>query len=694
MIWLKIPLSKRLTVMALAVAFVFGMPFLCAAKKTMAPGAKRYPVAMLQTVDVLQLATVDLKSVAREDATRGLDKGPYRVGIANPVDVVPGAPAGCQPPAMSGQVRGTWEIVEPGVFMWRLRVVSPDARWLSFGFTEFHLPPGATLFVYSPDYEWVAGPYSARDNDAHGQFWTPMIRGDEAVLELTVKAKVLDRLRLSLGSVTHGYRGFSDVVDDPLAKSGSCNVDVACSEGDDWRDQIRSVGHYTFTDGLDSYVCTGSLVNTTAADDTAYFLTANHCLSSGAVAASTVFYWEYESLTCRTPGSVDSGTPLPRPAAAQSGALLRATYGGSDVTLLELDDPPEDNFDVYWSGWDRTGANPSSAVCIHHPAGDEKRISHENDPLTTTTYGGSKEVVDGTHLRVADWDSGTTEGGSSGSGLWDENHRIVGQLHGGDAACGNDLPDWFGKFSVSWSGGETPASRLSDWLDPLSTGAAVIDGNEGDGPPPPSLTSYQTRVVSIAFEDISTTGTALGLGDDDHAMVTDPFSFPFYDDAHTTIAIGSNGSIYFQDATQDYQNMAIPCTDVSGVHQFLAVYWDDLNPSVVGEIYYQIKGDGPDRRLIVQWDDVPHYSSVDGGTFQAIVYEASGDMVLQFLDTDFGDAGLNSGASATAGVQDSTGKGVQYSFNQAILTDGLAVRFTRTDSVSITPAVNLLLLDD
>ncbi|BBO71369.1 hypothetical protein DSCA_52990 [Desulfosarcina alkanivorans] len=679
--------------MALVLAFYSGMPVSGAARKNMEPGARRYPVAMLQTVDVLELAGVDQKSVAREDAARGLDKGPYRVGIANPVDVVPGAPAGVEPPAVSGQVRGTWELVEPGVFMWRLRVVSPDARWLSFGFSAFHLPPGATLFVYSPDYEWVAGPYSARDNDAHGQFWTPMIRGDEAVLELTIKASALDRLRLSLGSVTHGYRGFSDAADDPLAKSGACNVDVACAEGDDWRDQIRSVGLYTYSDGGGSYVCTGSLVNTTAADDTPYFLTANHCLRTGTVAASTVFYWEYESATCRTPGSIDSGTPLPRPAAAQSGALLRATWADSDFTLLELDDPPEDNFDVYWSGWDRTGADPASAACIHHPAGDEKRISHENDPLTTTDYGGEKEAVDGTHLRVADWDSGTTEQGSSGSGLWDGNFRIVGQLHGGDAACGNDLADWFGKFSVSWSGGGASASRLSDWLDPLDTGATAIDGNEGDGPPAPSRTTYRTRVVSMAFEDISATGTALGLGDDDHAMVTDPFSFPFYDDVHTTIAIGSNGSLYFQDATQDYQNAAIPGPDASGVDQFLAVYWDDLDPSAGGEVYYRITGAGPDRRLIVQWDDVPHHNSDAGGTFQAIVYEASGDMVVQYLDTDFGDAGLDSGASATAGVQDSTGKGVQYSFNQAVLTDGLAVRYTRTDSVSITPAVNLLLLD-
>jgi len=52
---------------------------------------------------------------------------------------------------------------------------------------------------------------------------------------------------------------------------------------------------------------------------------------------------------------------------------------------------------------------------------------------------------------------------------------VVGQLHGGLAACENDLPDWYGRFSISWSGGGTPNSRLSDWLDPLGTGTTTLD---------------------------------------------------------------------------------------------------------------------------------------------------------------------------------------------------------------------------
>jgi hypothetical protein len=76
---------------------------------------------------------------------------------------------------------------------------------------------------------------------------------------------------------------------------------------------------------------------------------------------------------------------------------------------------------------------------------------------------------------VVDWDQGTTEGGSSGSPLFDPSHRVIGQLHGGYAACGNNSSDWYGRLSVSWNGGGTSSTRLRDHLDPGNTGAVTVD---------------------------------------------------------------------------------------------------------------------------------------------------------------------------------------------------------------------------
>ena len=63
-----------------------------------------------------------------------------------------------------------------------------------------------------------------------------------------------------------------------------------------------------------------------------------------------------------------------------------------------------------------------------------------------------------------------------GAPLFDQSGRIVGQLHGGGLidSChvGYTLSGWFAK---SWDGNGTPATRLKDWLDPLSTGAKTLD---------------------------------------------------------------------------------------------------------------------------------------------------------------------------------------------------------------------------
>ena len=100
-------------------------------------------------------------------------------------------------------------------------------------------------------------------------------------------------------------------------------------------------------------------------------------------------------------------------------------------------------------------------------------------PAMHPAYPESVLPGDSTHLRITDWDLGTTEPGSSGSPLFSPEQRIVGQLHGGGAACGNNLSDWYGRLAVSWNAGGTAATRLRDWLDPVDGGATqVLDGRD------------------------------------------------------------------------------------------------------------------------------------------------------------------------------------------------------------------------
>lgn len=172
--------------------------------------------------------------------------------------------------------------------------------------------------------------------------------------------------------------------------------------------------------------------------------------------------------------------------------------------------------------------------------------------------------------------------------------------------------------------------------------------------------------------DIAETGTRLSLGDDAGSSVSIPFSFPFYGTSYSSIGVGSNGGLYFDGSYLHHTNRAIPGTASLNVTRHIAVYWDNLDPGGAGDVYWEVRGTSPDRRLIVQWDEVGHESkSGDTVTVQAVLFESSGNILMQYLDPS-----LEGGISATVGVQGSSSQGVEYSHDDAILSGGLAICFT------------------
>ncbi|MBD8525547.1 proprotein convertase P-domain-containing protein [Pseudomarimonas arenosa] len=443
---------------------------------------------VLPAPDLAKLKMEDAKSVG----------GAYRYGVQIPVEGM----------RLGERGFGRWSKAGKNHWKWSVELVAPAARSMDFHFSKLSLPASATLTIRGEGEQNLREISSAEVSG--GEFWSPYVAGEKATLEVLVSKQERSQVQLQLGAVTHGYRGLFENAD-PMQKSGSCNVDTICPTGNNWRDQIDSVGQYTFSQGGSSYVCTGTLLANTGNTTTPYFLTANHCISSQTVASSIVVYWNYQSSTCRTPGSSSSGTPLSKSIAthSQSGSTLRATRSASDFTLLQLSSAVPSGANPYFSGWDRSGTTPSSAVGIHHPQGHEKRISVENQGLSTTAYGGGSGT---THWKVSDWDEGTTEGGSSGSGLWNQNKLIVGQLHGGSAACGNNLADYYGKLSVSWTGGGSNSTRLSNWLDPGSTGATTKagyrtgSGGGGGGTTYQNTTDYQIRDNTTVESPITISG--------------------------------------------------------------------------------------------------------------------------------------------------------------------------------------------
>ncbi|MEL6388643.1 MAG: proprotein convertase P-domain-containing protein [Bacteroidota bacterium] len=411
--------------------------------------------ADINTVDVAVMPPVNRDKLLAKTRSVLEDNGPIQ--FAKPISY-----------RLNKDVNGTWESLPDGKMLWRQRIYSSGAYSLNVGFDRFHLPDGARMYLYDRAKTYVIGPIGPGDNEEHRQWWSPIVPGDELIIEVQLKSNTADDLDLEVSQVNHDFVGFGNLV------SGSCNVDVACGSEDGadlalidrFRDIINSVGMYTLN-GFEQ--CSGALANTTRNDCTPYFLTANHCEITAANAASVVVYWNYQNPTCRLPGSAASGAPGDGSRLEfNSGASLVANYDQSDMTLLLLDDDVEASTNPFFAGWDVEGEVFDSTLCIHHPSTEEKRISFDFDP--------SVPFTDGFFMRVTDWDIGTTEGGSSGSPLFSMDKRVVGLLTGGDAACGNDLQDDYGMMKLSWEGGRTPETSLRPWLDPDNTGLSRIDG--------------------------------------------------------------------------------------------------------------------------------------------------------------------------------------------------------------------------
>lgn len=367
---------------------------------------------------------------------------------------------------------GTWTLNNNRA-VWQLELKLSNATSISLKIDNLYLPQSAELYLSDINNETRLGPYTQNDITENKTLWTPIVHGDHAVLELHLSESDYQSQAYQL-KVSEVHNGFIEFWKTDFRKAdGNCHSRVACSEGNDWQNEIRSVTRYTIQG---RGACTGTLVNNTARDGTPYVLTARHCFepvegsgdSYADVATSVVAYWNYETSSC-------NGGPIHQ-TDTTVGATLKMLYEPSDTALIELNSAPLSSYCAYWAGWDNGPHIPNIATTIHHPAGEEKMISFENNPLRITFAGEPNSHSNGTYFRVGDWDVGSTEGGSSGGGLWNQNHYVVGTLLGGFAACGNNDADWYGRIASAWNGNGSTSGSLRPWLDPLNRRAELLNG--------------------------------------------------------------------------------------------------------------------------------------------------------------------------------------------------------------------------
>ena len=349
--------------------------------------------------------------------------------------------------------------------VYQLKIVSPKAWSLNLIFTGFYLPEGAEVYLYTPDYRVIRGAYTSANNQEYRELATTPVPGNEVVVEVVIdKQASTENTELVIGRISADQLNVFGEKSGHFGRSGDCNVDINCPPGANWQVLKRSVAKF-IRGG--TYLCTGALINNTANDGKPYLLTANHCISTGLHARLSVFYFNYESPDCRGgDGSVEQSV---------SGSDLIATTSKLDFALVELKDVPPESYQPYYAGWDRNVTQFWDTVtCIHHPSGDVKKISKANRRVVTGDFGSNFDA--NVHWYISQWDLGTTEGGSSGSPLFNQEQRIIGDLTGGDASCSYNFNDYFMKFSVSWNKYADSVEQLKCWLDPGETGALVWNG--------------------------------------------------------------------------------------------------------------------------------------------------------------------------------------------------------------------------
>lgn len=475
---------------------------------------------------------------------------------------------------------GQWNRLSNDSWAWRLKITAKNALSLDVSLENVFLPPTAEVRLYDKLQNLAKGPFTELDNTKFKQLWPGPVIGEEVTLELRVSDRYKKYVSLALKKVFRGFRpiwkevdvisksdkqGFWDSIDAPFFKnSGACNIDVSCNDADEWQDQVDSVARYTFEKEGSLFTCTGQLINNSNNDGRPLFLTAYHCGTSNNsssslwenIAPTINIWWNYQSNQCRAPNTSSSSTPISinNFNDTQSGARVLAQYAPSDMVLLELNQMPDSSYNAYYSGWDRTDKAVSSAVTIHHPNFGAKRISFENNPLSITGYA-INSSGDRTHLRVNDWDKGTTESGSSGAGLWSEEKLLIGQLHGGYAACGNDEPDWFGRLFTSWNGGGSASSGLKEWLDPINANALKLQGL--------STNQCQSLSASIIHQ---TNQETIDENQNFSASIsggTAPFHYQWDIDGDEIID-GTEAQISVQYSSQYINNIYLKVTDADG----------------------------------------------------------------------------------------------------------------------------------
>jgi hypothetical protein len=383
------------------------------------------------------------------------------------------------------QPSGEWLALDDGKAVWRMAIQSDGAYGVRVHFHDFAVAGGA-VWVYSEDRSQVFGPYTGSGIDESGDFWSHIVFADTVVIEYLADQR-LEAVPFSITKISHL------MTSEQAMSAGSCELDVTCYSP--WGGMASGVGMYIFESAGASYQCSGALVNNSNNDSKPYFLTANHCISTQAMAQTVEVFWKYQTATCNgTPPSL-SGLPTTLGATY----LASAPIPSGDFSLILLSQLPNSSLTFY--GWNASAtalAMGGSVVGMHHPQGDYTRIVFGTRNADATVQVGTVTAPASMFYQIQAT-AGVIEPGSSGSPLLTPDESIVGTLtYGptGNACSISPFSAGYARFAVAYP-------SLSQYLSPAATPTVAVT------PAPASLTaSWTIGTAAPAAQAIQVTTTS------------------------------------------------------------------------------------------------------------------------------------------------------------------------------------------
>lgn len=334
----------------------------------------------------------------------------------------------------------------------RIKIRSDSAHGFKIVADTFRMPGNAWLFIDPLDTSSaIYGGYGFINNRDSFNFVSHAVWSNEIILEINCPQSNWDSVRLEL---SHIYYYFKDRYD--FGESLPCHVNVNCSPYETgWCNEIRAVGKLEKVlvpaiAGRDNLVGSATVTLVANYEDKNYFLGARHSfrpklaggIPYGVDYNSSQVYFNFQSSDCTNRNGNDRMvvTGLRHIAHDESGWPLDCP----DMQLTEFEDEIPVQYNVFFAGWATSVPDKDDEVhSIHHPAGDIKKISRgtmHGNPLLTT-------------CAKVKWDDGYQEGGSSGCGLFDENHLLTGTLSynlRNEDQCHHDAAWYYGKLDKAW----------------------------------------------------------------------------------------------------------------------------------------------------------------------------------------------------------------------------------------------------